>query len=44
VLSLLLGTAAVALSIRRARHARDTRLVFEDELQADITTLGLNAE
>ena len=44
VLALILGAAAGALSVRRARHALDTSLNFEDELPTDVTTLQLNAD
>jgi hypothetical protein len=44
VLALILGAAAGALSVRRARHARLTSLTFEDELSTDVTLLRLNAD
>jgi hypothetical protein len=44
VLALILGAAAGALSVRRARHARVTSLSFEDELPTDLTLLRLNAD
>jgi hypothetical protein len=44
VLALILGAAAGALSVHRARHARLTSLTFEDELPTDVTLLRLNAD
>jgi hypothetical protein len=44
VLALTFAAAAGALSVRRARHARDTSLDFEDVLPTDVTTLQLNAD
>ena len=44
VLALILGAAAAALSVRRARHAQETSLTFEDVLPTDVTTLRLNAD
>ena len=44
VFALILGAAAGALSVRRARQAVETGLNFEDELPVDVTTLQLNAD
>ena len=44
VFALIFGAAAGTLSIRRARHARDTSLDFEDVLPTDVTTLQLSAD
>ena len=44
VVALILIAAAGALSVRRARHARDTSLNFEDVLPTDVTTLQLSAD
>jgi hypothetical protein len=37
------GTAAM-LAVVRARHARETNLIFEDELPTDVSPLRLNAD
>jgi hypothetical protein len=37
------GTAAM-LALVRARHARETNLIFEDELPTDVSPLRLNAD
>ena len=42
--AVILGAAAGALSVRRARQARLTNLLFEDELPTDVTPLRLNAD
>jgi hypothetical protein len=44
VLAAILGAAAGALSVHRARQARLTSLLFEDELPTDVTPLRLNAD
>jgi hypothetical protein len=44
VLALILGAAAGALSVQRARRARLTDLTFEDALPTDVTPLRLNAD
>ena len=44
VLAPILIAAAGALSVRRARDARDTSLNFEDVLPTDVTTLQLSAD
>jgi hypothetical protein len=44
VVALIVSAAAAGLSVRRSRHARRTSLAFEDELPADVTQLGLNAD
>jgi len=41
---LVFGVGAVALRMRRTRYARETSLVFEDQLPADITPLRLGAD
>jgi hypothetical protein len=38
------SVAAVALRLRRARHARQTSLIFEDQMPSDVTPLRLNAD
>ena len=38
------GGAAAALRLRRARHARLTSLMFEDQVPSDLTPLRLNAD
>jgi len=38
------GVAAGALHIRRARHARQTSLLFEDQVPSDVTALRLSAD
>ena len=38
------GVAAAALHIRRARHARQTSLLFEDQVPSDVTALRLSAD
>lgn len=44
VVALCLSVAAAALSFRRAHKARQTSLIFEDELPSDVTSLRLNAD
>jgi hypothetical protein len=44
VLALTFGTAAGTLSAFRARRARLTGLIFEDELPTEVTPLRLNAD
>lgn len=44
VLAAILGAAAGALSVHRARQARLTSLLFEDELPTEVTPLRLNAD
>jgi hypothetical protein len=43
-LTLVFGAAAAALRARRARHAKENGLLFEDHLPSDVTPLRLNAE
>jgi len=38
------GAAATALRARRARHARQTGLMFEDHVPSELTPLRLNAD
>jgi hypothetical protein len=44
MLASIFGSAAIALRRRRARHARQTPLLFEDGLPADVTPLRLSGE
>ena len=43
-LASLFSVAAAALALRRARRARQTSLLFEDELPSDLTPLRLSAD
>jgi hypothetical protein len=38
------SAAAGALRLRRARHARQTSLIFEDQVPSDVTPLRLHAD
>lgn len=42
--ALIFGGAAAALCARRARHARQTNLIFEEQLPTELTPLRLNAD
>jgi hypothetical protein len=42
--AVVLGGVAAVLSVRRARHARETGLTFEEELPSDVTALRLNVD
>jgi hypothetical protein len=44
VLTVGFGIAAAALRVRRARHARQTNLIFEEQLPTELTPLRLSAE
>jgi hypothetical protein len=44
VLTAGFGFAAAALRLRRARHARQTNLLFEETLPTDVTPLRLSSD
>jgi hypothetical protein len=44
VMALVLSAAAAAFRMRRARHARQTSLLFEEQLPTELTPLRLNAD
>jgi hypothetical protein len=44
IFAAVFGGAACVLSVFRARHARETPLIFEDELPSDITPLKLSTD
>ena len=44
VLASIFGVTAAAMRLRRARHARQTSLMFEDHVPSDVTPLRLNAD
>jgi hypothetical protein len=44
VMALVVSAAAAALRIRRARHARRTSLLFEEQLPTELTPLRLNTD
>jgi len=43
-LASIFGATAAASRLRRARHARQTSLLFEDQVPSDVTPLRLNAD